>query len=35
MGTELDMLVIGEFVLHKSAQNISLIRQYKNEFELD
>jgi len=35
MGTELDMLVIGEFVLHKSAQNTSLIRQYKNEFELD
>ena len=35
MGTELDMLVIGEFVLHKSAQNTSLFRQYKNEFELD
>jgi carbamoyltransferase len=35
MGNEIEMLVIGNCVLHKSRQNPALKRDYKNEFELD
>ena len=35
MGTELDYLVIGNCILDKTKQNISLKRDYKKEFELD
>ncbi len=35
MGTELDFLVIGNFILDKKKQNQNLIKSYKNKFELD
>ena len=35
MGTELDTLVIGNFYLEKNKQNISLKKDYSQEFELD
>ena len=35
MGTELDRLVIGNCYLEKSMQNSSLIKDYKDQFELD
>ncbi len=35
MGTELDYLIIGDFILDKSKQNPILKKNYKNEFELD
>ena len=35
MGTELDALVIGEFILIKDDQNPKNIINYKNQFELD
>ena len=35
MGTELDLLVIGNCVLHKSEQDAVLGRDYKSEFALD
>ena len=35
MGTNLDKLVIGNCYLEKSKQNKELIKDYKNEFELD
>jgi carbamoyltransferase len=35
MGTELDVLTIGNFLLHKSAQKKDLLLDYKNSFELD
>jgi carbamoyltransferase len=35
MGTNLDILSIGNFLLYKEDQNQSLIKNYKNEFELD
>ena len=35
MGTNLDVLVIEDFILFKEDQNKSLIRDYKNKFELD
>ena len=35
MGTEMDMLVVGQCVLEKSKQNQSLITDYKEAFELD
>ena len=35
MGTNLDILSIGNFLLYKEDQNQSLIKDYKNEFELD
>ena len=35
MGTELDVLAIGNFILHKSKQNKDLLLDYKNSFELD
>ena len=35
MGTELDYLVIGNFILDKKNQDQNLIKSYKNKFELD
>ena len=35
MGTNLDILVIENFILFKEHQNKSLIKDYKNKFELD
>ena len=35
MGTNLDILVIEDFVLFKEQQDKSLIKDYKNKFELD
>jgi carbamoyltransferase len=35
MGTELDLLVVGDCVLRKDAQDASLKRDYKDAFELD
>ena len=35
MGTELDYLIIGDFILDKSKQDPNLKKDYKNKFELD
>lgn len=35
MGTELDMLVIGNYVMHKKDQNVSLFEKYDQKYELD
>jgi carbamoyltransferase len=35
MGTELDYLVIGSFILDKKKQDTKLIKNYLNKFELD
>jgi carbamoyltransferase len=35
MGTELDLLVVGDSILHKQEQDASLRRVYKDQFELD
>ena len=35
MGTELDMLAIGNCILHKSEQNPALKQDYRSAFELD
>ena len=35
MGTELDYLVIGNCILEKSKQNLSLKKNYSTNFELD
>ena len=35
MGTELDVLVIGNFYLDKNNQSEKLITNYKNKFSLD
>ena len=35
MGTNLDILVIENFILFKDQQDKSLIKDYKNKFELD
>ncbi len=35
MGTNLDILVIEDFILFKKDQDKSLIKNYKNKFELD
>ena len=35
MGTNLDYLVIGNFILEKKKQNKDLLKDYKNKFELD
>jgi carbamoyltransferase len=35
MGTELDLLVIGNCLLKKDQQNKSLIRDYKFRYDLD
>ena len=35
MGTDLDMLVCGNFILYKEKQNSQLLKDYKNKFNLD
>ncbi|NKA00940.1 MAG: hypothetical protein EBV81_02830, partial [Proteobacteria bacterium] len=35
MGTDLDVLVCNNFILYKDDQNINLIKDYKNKYELD
>ena len=35
MGTNLDVLVIENFILYKKDQDQKLINDYKNKFELD
>ena len=35
MGTELDTLAIGNFILYKSEQDKSLIQNYEDKYELD
>ncbi len=35
MGTDLDMLVCGDFILHKGKQNQQQLTDYKNKFKLD
>ena len=35
MGTNLDILVIENFILYKSDQDVSLKEDYKNKFKLD
>ena len=35
MGTDLDLLVCGNFILYKEQQNNKSIKSYKNEFMLD
>jgi carbamoyltransferase len=35
MGTNLDVLIIEDFILYKEDQDESLIKDYKNKFELD
>ena len=35
MGTELDVLVIGNFLLKKKEQDVSLRQNYKDKFEAD
>ena len=35
MDTELYLLVVGNFVLKKELQNISLVENYKEKYELD
>ena len=35
MGTDLDILVCGNFILYKNKQNNKLLKSYKDEFKLD
>jgi len=35
MGTDLDLLVCGDFILYKNKQNKELLLNYKNKFKLD
>ena len=35
MGTNLDKLIIGNFYLDKNQQEKNLVKDYKNQFELD
>jgi hypothetical protein len=35
MGTELDMLVVGNALMRKSEQSESLAADYKSKYELD
>lgn len=35
MGTDLDLLVVGEFILEKTSQNPALVVDYKGRYELD
>ena len=35
MGTDLDILIIGNFLLQKSEQSQELIRSYRDSFNLD
>ena len=35
MGTDLDMLVCGSYILYKEKQKVELIKNYKNQFSID
>jgi len=35
MGTDLDVLVCNNFILHKDSQNNNLLKDYRNKYELD
>ena len=35
MGTNLDILAIGNFILYKEKQNEILVKDYKNKFKQD
>ena len=35
MGTEMDVLAVGNYLLHKSEQKRSLLKNYKNTYDLD
>ena len=35
MGTDLDILVCGNYILYKERQNMNLIKDYKNQFSAD
>jgi carbamoyltransferase len=35
MGTDLDILVCENFILHKEEQSLDLLKDYKNQFEKD
>tara|TARA_Y100000590_G_scaffold8025_1_gene10122 strand:- start:12183 stop:14021 length:1839 start_codon:yes stop_codon:yes gene_type:complete len=35
MGTDLDILVCGNFILYKEKQNVELLKEYKDSFDLD
>jgi len=35
MGTDLDVLICNNFILHKDSQNKDLLKDYKNKYELD
>ena len=35
MGTDLDVLVCNKFILYKQDQNVDLLKDYKNKYELD
>lgn len=35
LGTDIDMLVVGNCILHKEDQNPALLKDYKNNYELD
>jgi carbamoyltransferase len=35
MGTDIDLLVVGNSILHKDAQDPALRVDYKDQFELD
>ena len=35
MGTELDMLIIENYILHRSEQDTNLKIDYKDKYELD
>ena len=35
MGTDLDILVCGNYILYKETQNTNLIKDYKNQFSAD
>ena len=35
MGTDIDILVIQDFILYKNQQKKDLLKNYQNEFELD
>ena len=35
MGTDLDILVVGNKIMHKSKQNVTLLNNYKDKYKLD
>jgi carbamoyltransferase len=35
MGTEIELLVVGNCIVRKEDQDRSLVRDYKNAYELD